>query len=290
MEAYEKKKSPYYPVEVGDEKLKVFVVGGDPCIKKRAKTQRTPENMRGVHTHFTYEAFFVTEGSLTLVTEDYSRSFAKRILLIPPQMRHYSLPDAEGSFCLLFSPEEGTKAETVLKNRIQNGVCEFVLEEDVAFYIRRLAQCCEEETANAEREMQLLMALIFHRIWMQLTPQATSPVTPTAGQSHIYAIEQYINRHLKRKLTLSEVAAHVYLSTRQVARIIERECGCRFSEWITAKRLAAAEMLLKNTDMPVAQIAADTLPGAESYFYVLFKKKYGISPLRYRKESRLFRP
>jgi len=64
------------------------------------------------------------------------------------------------------------------------------------------------------------------------------------------------------------------------------EYGVSFSALVADKRLASAEMLLKNTDFTIAKIASETFPGTESYFYTCFKKKFGMSPLQYRKASK----
>ena len=277
----------FYPVEVGGIKCKVFVVGSGPRIKKRAQTERDPVYVRGTHTHFTYEVFFVTEGHLQIVTRDFTGIYEKEIVILPPRFQHHSLPDSDGSFCLLFAPEEGTKAETVLKNRIGDEICRLPLEEDVAFYIDRLTKRRAEHTPAAERDAELLASLIFNRVLSHLLPDDGRQGHKAATAEHINKIEHYINHHLFERITLSDLAGRVYLSTKQVSRIIERAYGCTFSELVTDKRLAAAEMMLKNTDMKISEIAAGFCT-SEAYFFVLFKKKYGISPLKYRKESRNF--
>jgi len=266
-------------------KCKVFVVGSGPRIKKHAQTESDPSYVRGTHTHFTYEVFFVTEGHLQIVTRDFTKTYEKEIVIIPPRFQHHSLPDSDGSFCLLFAPEEGTKAETVLKSRIGEEICRMPLEEDIAFYIDRLTRRRAENTSTAQRDAELLVALIFNRVFAHLLPADAEKRGKAVTAEHINEIEHYINHHLSEKITLSDLAGRVYLSTKQVARIIERAYGCTFSELLTDKRLAAAEMMLKNTDMKIAEIAA-TFCTSEAYFFVLFKKKYGISPLKFRKESR----
>ena len=277
----------FYPVEVGGIQLKAFVVGSGPRLKKHAKTERDPNYVRGTHTHFAFEAFFVTEGTLQIVTRDFTKTYSREIVILPPRVQHHSLSDSDGSFCLLFAPEEGTKAETVLKNRIGDEICRLPLEEDVAFYIDRLTRRREENSATAARDEALLVALIFNRIFSHLLPAGNAQPHRAVSAEHINEIEHYINHHLSQKITLSDLSQRVYLSTKQVSRIIERAFGCTFSELVTNKRLAAAEMMLKNTDMSVAEIAA-TFCTSEAYFFVLFKKKYGISPLKYRQESRNF--
>ena len=276
----------YYAVDVGGVSMKVFVVGGSPRIKRRVQDQQSPDGMRGTHTHFTYEAFFVTAGKLKLITRDFVGSYERSIVIVPPRHQHHSLPEQEGSFCLLLAPEEGTSAETVWKNRIGDEICTLPLEEDIAFYIDRLARRRGENSPTAARDAELLAALICNRLLAHLLPTESAPRRQDLTAAHIGRIENYINSHLTRKFTLADVARAVYLSTRQVARIIEKAYGCSFSELVTDKRLSAAEMMLKSTDLRVSEIAA-TFCTSEAYFFVLFKKKYGISPLKYRKESRI---
>ena len=56
-----------------------------------------------------------------------------------------------------------------------------------------------------------------------------------------------------------------------------------FSQLLAQKRVGAAEMLLKNSNLKVSEIAERVSPGAEHYFFASFKKITGMSPLQYRK-------
>lgn len=280
-----KRTSPYH-INLGGIEVKVFEVGGSPRIRTRKKSD--PLLLQGIHTHFTHEIFFAVNGRLKLVTEDYTRTFERSVLIIPPRLKHSSFPDAEGNFCLLFSIED-TPAGNALKEKLQDGITDLPITEDIVFFIRKLAEKCAIPTAAAERDCIHLAALIFNEVFAALSPEKqTAPGYEKSSREHISAIDAFINANLRKKFTLSDVAKSVFLSTKQIARIIEREYGMTFSEMVAEKRLAAAELLLKNTDLKIAEIAARTFPGTESYFYTLFKKKYGMSPLRYRKETKLF--
>ena len=104
--------------------------------------------------------------------------------------------------------------------------------------------------------------------------------------NNIGNIEVFINRNINKKITLKDVSKSIFLSEKQISRIIEKEYGCTFSELLTEKRLAIAEVLLKTTDMNISDIDAQTFYGTESYFYTVFKNKYGVSPLKYRNISK----
>ena len=267
------KNKPTLSIDVFGIRLKVFRVGKNQ--NPRINFNRDPNVMRGVHSHFTYEIFFVTEGTLNLVTDISSTIYERKVVIIPPKIRHYTTPSVEGSFCLLFSFEEsasGGLREALDAFCSADGVCELPLSDDVAFYIRKVSEKCEENTLAAEKDAELLTSLIFHEIVRTLLPDICMDKTEKSDSRHIGLIEEFINFNLSRKIRLSDVADHVFLSTRQVSRIIQSEYGCTLSELVTEKRLARAEMLIKNTDMKIGDVAAQSNLGSENYFYLIFKK------------------
>ena len=256
--------------------LKVFKTGRDLKLHSTATTSRYPENLRGIHSHFTYEVFFVTEGTLELVTEQDTTVFERAIVILPPKLRHYSVSSGDGNFCLLFSTEDPQ-----LRQILDPEIKKLPLDIPDAFYIQRAAACLREPQPDIH-EIRLLIRLLFHRILMLLLPQQdTKNTEPDCG--HVNTIEQYINNHLSEKISLADVAAHVYLSTRQVSRIVSKEWGCTLVELVTQKRLDKSRILLEKTDLKIEDIARRTFVGSPNYFYAMFKRKYGFSPLQYRK-------
>ena len=107
---------------------------------------------------------------------------------------------------------------------------------------------------------------------------------------NISRIEGFINTNLRIKFTLEDVSKNVFLSTRQISRIIKKEYGKSFVELVIDKRMALAEMYLKNTDMTIAEIAISAFPDNANYFYTVFKKKHGMTPLNYRKQMKISMP
>ena len=281
-----------FHVSVDGIGIKVFRVGASPRIPTKEAVMKDPEIMRGVHTHFTYEVFFVTSGTLTLITDDYSKNYERSVFIISPKIKHYSIPSDDGSYCLLFSFDTADgaceKRIAAIKEKLSEGVYEMPITDEIAFYIRTLAEKSAMRTAEAERAASLLAELIFNTLVYAILPRDTGASKENVHYEHIEAIETYINNHLHKKITLSDIAGSVYLSTKQISRIIEREYGCGFSELIADKRLASAEILVKNTDLSISKIAERTFYGTEAYFYTAFKKKYGMTPLQYRKEAKVF--
>ena len=278
-----------FDVSLFDTRLKVFRVGNTFGIKKRAELESDRTHFT-VHSHFTYEVFFVTDGRLELIIGDQTRTYERKVLIIPPKVKHFSVPSDTGSYSLLFSFDlPDSKWQAVLDQQLQQDICCLPLTEDMSFYVKHMAHKGEFSDPIAEHEKGLFAALLFYEIFSQLLPQNTPSVQPEEKGSakHIYAIEAYINRSLRHRITLTEVAAHMALSTRQVSRIIQKEYGCTLSQLVTDKKLSAAELLVRTGDMPIEEIAVKSELGSPNYFYTLFKKRYGMSPLQYRKQHQL---
>lgn len=272
------KKNTPHSLDFGGSKIKVYQAGNTPIIRP-AEISTAP---RRIHTHFTYEIFFVTAGTLDVSIGEDSFTFENSVLILPPHLKHCSSPAADGCFCLLFS-FEASNTDDPIQPLMENGFLHFPITEELCFYIRTLAAKSQLDTKAARRDSEHLTALIFNAVFSALFPENKASSSLSAPRAHISAIEDFINLNYCKKITLSHVARHVYLSTKQVSRIIEREYGMGFSDLITTKRLDSAQALLANTNLSITQIAAEVFPDSPTYFYSLFKRKYGMSPLNYRK-------
>ena len=243
--------------------------------------ESSPEEMlKRTHTHFTYELLFAVGGGLTLVTEDGVDSYENAVVIVPPGLKHCTSMQSRGCYCLLllpqFSPEEtwglATESPLVLP-----------MTEAIGFYVRQLSLVWDSDAEAAEHLSALLMGAVFG----DLARKKGSP--QRVGQSNssaIGVIESYVNSNYRVGVTLGELSRVVHLCEKQVARIIKREYGMTLAQLLAEKRVGAAEMLLKNSDMRISEIAARVSPTAESYFFTLFKEHTGMSPLQYRKAYR----
>jgi len=265
---------PPFLISVGNWSVRVFRVNTSPRLRVNSQRELQAE---WLHTHFAYEVFFVVDGKLELLTEQGSREFSDSVVIIPPRISHISIPDAE-SYCLLFSFDGSASIDRWL----ERGICSLPMTAEMAFYIRQLTQKTLIGNQESERAAEHLASLIFLELLQAVKPERQA--LPSGKSRHINAIDSCINRQLSEKLTLEAVAAQVHLSPKQVSRILRQEYGSSFSQLLRNKRLSNAVSLLKNTDMPIEQIAAATFGASSNYFYAVFRKKYGMTPLRYRKE------
>lgn len=68
------------------------------------------------------------------------------------------------------------------------------------------------------------------------------------------------------------------------ARSLKKYCNVTTAEYINELRLNYASNLLLHTNTPILEICFDCGFQSVSYFYKVFKKKYGISPKEFKKQ------
>ena len=75
-------------------------------------------------------------------------------------------------------------------------------------------------------------------------------------------------------------------SREHVSRSIRNHMGLSTTEWVTGIRLDLAESDLRLTDKPIIEIAMDCGMPNLANFYLRFKRRFGVTPRRYRLGAR----
>ncbi len=98
------------------------------------------------------------------------------------------------------------------------------------------------------------------------------------------SVIDYIERNLRRGISLEDVANHVNISTYYLSKIFKKEMGVNFITYVTDRKMDLAKEMLANTDIPVLNIALDLAYNEANYFSKAFKKKTGFTPSEYREK------
>lgn len=105
----------------------------------------------------------------------------------------------------------------------------------------------------------------------------------SAPEDYTLRAMDYIRANYAMPVTVGGIAALLGIDRRYLSRIFSERVGVSPREFLQHVRLGRAAELLKNSDCAIAEVARNA--GYEDVFNFskLFKKKYGISPLHYRK-------
>lgn len=100
-------------------------------------------------------------------------------------------------------------------------------------------------------------------------------------QEVLFQVLQYIEENYQ-DAELSVLSEKLGYSLYQLSRIIKNQSGKNFIELVQEKRLMKTAFLLRSTELSITDISLEVGYHNFSYFYNIFKKRFGCSPRSYR--------
>lgn len=105
------------------------------------------------------------------------------------------------------------------------------------------------------------------------------------NRQKIGLVLKYIDEHYREELSAQMVAKEFGYSREYFSRLFKRYADINFKQYIVEYRLLKASVELHTTEKRIADIAYDNGFADEKSFYTSFKKKYGMTPLEFRREK-----
>jgi AraC-like DNA-binding protein len=145
------------------------------------------------------------------------------------------------------------------------------------------------DPASCSHLLRALLAMICHDLeegnFYQFSRQMAEWSSATTVANPIERAQEYIRSQIHRRLTIDDVAKHVYLSRAQFTKLFRRESGKTFVEYVTECRIAEAKILLNNSEWSVSLICR-AIGLTPSRFRSIFTEATGMGPAEYRRRCR----
>lgn len=271
-------------IEIADVKLQIEWAK-NKILSNDLPTSET-EQYRNTHIHATFELFFIKNGELNVITHNNKLQCRNSIVIVPPQLYHCTVSNNAEIGVINFKIKQGQKDGCTsifkrIEKQLSSTVTVLPLDETVYFYLTQLNDLQGDKFLSEERSTKLLF-LIFSEIFSKLC-ETPLLYKGEKHQDYVQKIENYLSAHYAEKLLILDLAKLLYLSTKQVSRIIKKEFNCTFPSLVNTHRLGVAKMLLLRSDIEVNKIAQMVGFEYSTNFYNNFKKTYGVSPNEYRK-------
>lgn len=109
--------------------------------------------------------------------------------------------------------------------------------------------------------------------------------TAESNRKAIEEVLRIIRTEYGSDIGLEYLANRVFLSPSYLSILLKKMTGKNFSKHITAVRMEKAQELLRNTTIKVVDIGNQVGYPNPSYFNLMFKQHYGMTPLQYRERS-----
>jgi AraC family transcriptional activator FtrA len=106
---------------------------------------------------------------------------------------------------------------------------------------------------------------------------------PDADDDRLQAAIAWALEHLDERITLEQLAARAFMSTRTFTRQFRRTVGQTPMAWLVEQRVRASMTLLETTEQPVEWVGARSGFPAPASYRRHFRRVVGVSPSQYRR-------
>ncbi len=110
--------------------------------------------------------------------------------------------------------------------------------------------------------------------------------TATQDNMKIDRIFNYVNKHFKEQISLTEIADHASMTVPGFCRYFKKATGKTFTKMVNEYRVVHATKLLSESNKSITDICFECGFNNFSHFNKLFKEFTGKTALQYRKEMR----
>ena len=151
------------------------------------------------------------------------------------------------------------------------------------------AACCLNELDELSGLKESYSALgikgkLFELLFLIFSNYQTEHPVPQIPRSleHVKVILKHVETHYQEPLAIADMAELCGFSASHFMKFFKQSMGTSFIAYLNDYRLTMAARLLSASEDTVAAIAHETGFENLSYFNRVFKRKYGMTPSRYR--------
>lgn len=253
-------------------------------------------DMGDSHYHPYYELYYLITGHCRMFIQYklYSVS-AGDMVFLPPSCLHrtnYKQGQAVERFTVNFTPEyvraftenctRGSLPSLFPQRKI-------TIPESKRDLVEQLFSSMIQESLQEDSYTNIQKkCLLFQLLTLLARCQDAVPAAPPPAQEDmaIQQAAQFIYQHHREPVSLEHAADAGHLSPTYFSRRFRQVTGMRFKEYLTHIRLLDAAQLLRTTGKPITEIALICGFSDGNYFGDVFKKAYGVSPNRFRKNQK----
>lgn len=98
----------------------------------------------------------------------------------------------------------------------------------------------------------------------------------------VNAVSDYLTRHISDKLTLEILTKHFHVNRNTLNQAFLEQTGLTCLNHLARLRMDLAKLWLKDTEIPVSEIATRLGYSDQNYFARVFRKECGVTPTSYR--------
>lgn len=293
---------PEFPETMPPSKLSVQYYPGEGTISVRKHNCFTPVFK---HSHDFFEAFYVMEGMCTHDISGKNQTlYTGDFCIVPPGVEHtVSVQDTSIIITMIYTREAIANAfrnptlhrnnvltDFFLKSIYIKDVNDYLIfhtgnDEHIKNIVLEMMMECSNQFPEYEQILVSLNGIFFANMMRYYSNSVEYPKFLGRTSSIAYGIVTFIQEN-HRTVKLSDVAHKFHYTPEHTSRFIKEVTNMSFSELLYKYRMEHAETLLKDTSLPIADVAYEIGYENAETFNKIFKKHYRCTPTEYRRKKR----
>ena len=234
------------------------------------------------HTHHFTEIFFVANGSGNfLFRNDIHPIKAGDLIIIPPYLEHteQSIPGMPLEYYVLAI--DGIAFQAKANAPAAQIFCNFDNRMLIADLFAQMYYEIKNGRESSEQICQRLLEILILRI-MRTRNVVPVPLTTVRMTKECAQIKEYLDTNYAEHITLETLTSLTHMNKYYMAHSFTKFTGMSPIQYLNQRRLETACQLLRDTDYSISDISSQTGFSSQSYFTQIFRKFYGITPVKYR--------
>ncbi len=227
------------------------------------------------------ELIYVKCGNIRTVIdgEEHTARSGECLLLFPFLTHSYESEPSTAASVILFAPEI-TAYEWILKKELPSSP--FTIVPEILPLIERAIHLFKlKDTASDRTATGYLDAIIGEILSKMELSESEEQARDTAA-----TVLEYCSEHYKEDVSISSVAAALYISPGYVSKLFTLKLKYKFREYINLLRINEAKRLLTQSDMKIVDIMLECGFNNQSSFNRIFSQSCGVTPYQYRNRNK----
>lgn len=233
--------------------------------------------------HLPLELVYLEKGELHNYCEGHDIVLhPTELLIFAPNQWHMQYSDKEVQFLTVSFSWDGHDFASLFNRVISTS-------DEIQQHIRALLKEHKQNLPSRDEflnaQMKLLLLQILRSPESVVLRKKISPASESLHRQIIDKAIQYISEKIYGKLTVSDLAAAVNVSTSQLTSLFQTYLGVAPAKYITKIRLEESKILLGSKHMGVGEVASRLGYSSIQHFSKQFHAWFGTSPSSYIKKK-----